>query len=876
MYEQPNIDQETCPVPVVRHGGLREVISPGESELIDASASINPLGPPAWLRQEVSRWLSAVCHYPDPDCRELVAAIAAANACSVDQVVVGNGSSELLAWLPHTAKQDRWVVPVPSYGEYRRAPALAGKRLIEVSLAPAPDFGVPWDRLTAALSEPSVVVLGHPNNPTGKLLDREEFHAVRARHPDCLFLVDEAFGDFVDDFLSVWDPAAGNLIVLRSLTKVFAIPGLRLGFAMATPALVEAWQRQIPPWSVNLLAQRVGSRALSDESYVRSSRQVTARWKASLAHQLRSLPMLEVHESSANWLLIRLLLGVPDASQVVERCLKLGVALRSCVDFPELGGDWLRISVRDDASNARIVEVLARVLGHAPCPPASERINVNGGARPKPRHAIMLQGCSSDAGKSILVTALCRCLAQDGYRVAPFKAQNMSNNSGVARDGGELGRAQVLQAEACGIEPDTRMNPVLLKPTSDRGAQVVVRGRAIGHRDALDYEAAKQHCLSEALRAFDELSAEYDVIVCEGAGSAGEMNLRHSDMVNMGFVSRRTMPVLLVGDIDRGGVYASFVGHMEVMSEADRSHVRGFIVNRFRGESRLLDAAHRWVEHQTGRPVLGVVPFLSELGLPDEDRLSLTSGPRSWGDPAAPLQIAAVSGPHVSNFTDLDALTSEPDLCVHLVERPEELGQPDVIVLLGTKNTHGDLAHFRRTGLVDTVLHAHAKGSEILGICGGLQMLGEWIEDEDGVESGNTRIRGLGLLPMTTRFAQEKTVRKVKGRDLPSGLAVEGYEIHHGTSELGALEPRLLDDSGAVLGAGLPKRRVWGTYLHGLFDADEFRWRFLDDLRQRRGLGPLGVPRRSSNLGPSLDALAKVFRDSVDLAAIYRLLGLES
>ncbi len=880
MHDLPATGHCSRTLPEVRHGGARQASCPcpGGTELIDASASINPLGPPDWLRQEVSRWLSAVRHYPDPDCRELVASITALSGCSVEQIVVGNGSSELLTWLPYVAAQSRWVVPVPSFGEYRRAPVLAGRALVEVPLSHARGFEVCWDQLENELTLPSVVMLGHPNNPTGTLLSAEGFENFRARHAECLFVVDEAFGDFVDDFSTVWNPAAENLVVVRSFTKILAIPGLRLGYAMTAPRLAERWRERLPPWSVNLLAQRVGIRALANGPLGSHCRERVGALKRSLANELRKLSLLEIHESCANWLLIHLLPGAPSSADVTRRCLQRGVALRNCDDFPELGGCWLRISVRDDEGNRRIVEALEEVMGSASPRDGSKRTSCQTGRRdPRDdrRRAIMLQGCSSDAGKSILATALCRCLRQDGHRVAPFKAQNMSNNSGVARDGGEIGRAQMLQAEACGVAPDTRMNPILLKPSSDRGAQVVVRGRSIGHYDALDFEATKRRCLTEALAAFDDLSTEYDVVVCEGAGSAGEMNLRAKDIVNMGFVSQRPMPVLLVGDIDRGGVYASFVGHMEVMSEADRSHVRGFLVNRFRGELSLLGDAHRWVQQHTGRPVLGVIPYLPGLALPDEDGLSLSSGPRRWGDPSAPLQIAAVAGPHVSNFTDLDALTGEEDVSVRLVERPEELGEVDAILLLGTKNTQSDLAHFRRTGLADALFRAHQRGTEIIGICGGLQMLGRWIEDGEGVEGSGSSVQGLGLLPITTSFAAEKTRRHIAGHQLESGLAVEGYEIHHGNTDLRALRPLLVDADGAVLGAGLPERRVWGTYLHGLFDANEFRRRFLDDLRERKGLRRIGVSRHSSSLEPGLDGLAQAFRESVDLTAIYRLIGLD-
>lgn len=854
-------------VPVVRHGGAQALGLPPGVEMLDASASINPLGFPSWLRSEISRCLSRVEAYPDPNYRELAQAIAARSGCSPSCVTVANGSSELLSWLPLVARRARWIVPVPSFGEYRRAPSLLGIEVVEVPLANR-ELCLDWAALEARLRAPCVVVLGHPNNPSGKVLDVDAFRRLRTGHPECLFVVDEAFADFVEGFESVWDPTAPNLLVLRSMTKILAIPGLRLGYALSSEPLSARLREHLPPWSVNVLAQCVGLRALTDPELVATTRRQTARLRAALATELRAIPGLEVRESRANWLLVGLSDALPTSDEVVQRCRQLGVALRCCADFPGLGSRWLRISVRNDSDNRRVAESLRSALGVAVPTPAPVAGN------PRQRRAIMLQGCSSDAGKSILVTALCRCLVQDGYRVAPFKAQNMSNNSGVTADGGEIGRAQVLQAQACRLKPDTRMNPVLLKPNSDRGAQVVLRGRSIGHRDALEYHATKRRCLDEALRAYDELKSEFDVVVCEGAGSAGEMNLRSADIVNMGFVTERPMPVLLVGDIDRGGVYASFVGHLEVMSEADRAHVRGFLVNRFRGVKSLLGDAHLSVEAHTGRKVLGVVPYLPDLGLPDEDRLSLTSGAKRWGDAAAAISVAAVAGPHVSNFTDLDALTCESDVSVRLVETPDELGQPDLVLLLGSKNTIADYRHFQRIGMLDALLAAHRARAWLVGICGGLQMLGVSMHDGDGVESQLQSAEGLGLLPIHTRFAAEKIVRQVQGRHLQSKSALFGYEIHHGTSELSPLEPWLEACDGTLLGGSLSSRRVFGTYLHGLFDADEFRRHFLDDIREAKGLARLGRPTRAFSLEPSLDRLAQVFREAVDLPAIYRMMGL--
>jgi cobyric acid synthase CobQ len=651
--------------------------------------------------------------------------------------------------------------------------------------------------------------------------------------------------------------------VLRSLTKSWAVPGLRLGYALASSELAEALRTQQAPWSVNVLAQGVGARLFEDTEFLPRLREQLPKLKQQLLDGLRRLPSCRVIDTAANWVLLQLTEPGLTATDVAKAARAHGVLLRVLEDFPNLEGEWLRISLRNAQETDRLLDTLGHVLDH----PRSRPII-------KSPRAIMLQGTTSDAGKSLLVTALCRCLAEDGYRVAPFKAQNMSNNSGIAIDGGEMGRAQVVQAQACGLLPDTRMNPVLLKPTSDRGAQLVIRGFAEGHRDVMGYLATKRRCLEAALTSYDELGRDFDVIVCEGAGSAGEMNLRKNDIVNMGFVEHRNMPVLLVGDIDRGGAYASFVGHLEVLSEADRRFVRGFLINRFRGDERLLTDAHTWVQRHTGRPVLGVVPYLKDLTLPDEDRLSLESGQKRFGESSAPIHVAVIALPHVSNATDIDPLTFERDVHLYIVERPEELGDPDVILVLGTKNTMGDLAHLRRIGLDRALLSAHARGAEVIGICGGLQMLGEHIDDPDGIEGLERSVPGLGLLPLRTEFHGPKTLRRCSGKHLPSQTAIQGYEIHHGLTDFSSVTPLFVADDGAVLGGGLPDRRVYGTYVHGLFDSDEFRREFLDAIRERKHLPRLGESRSAYSLEPTFTRLAEVFRKHVDYGAILRLMGL--
>ncbi|MGC4070244.1 MAG: aminotransferase class I/II-fold pyridoxal phosphate-dependent enzyme [Polyangiaceae bacterium] len=467
----------------VTHGGTPPREDCEFSSVVDASASISPFGPPSWLRQEIERNVSQLVHYPERSSLSLRRIIATREACSEDQVVVGNGSSELLGLLPLVVEATRWIIPVPSYGEYRRSAALCGKDVELFPLGAAPGFALDWSALAARLSQPSVVLLGHPNNPSGTLLDVEAFESLRRAHPETLFVVDEAYADFCPGFRSVWNPRARNLVVLRSLTKSWSIPGLRLGHALASTAIATALREQQSPWSVGVLAQRVGARIFEDTEFLSRMREQLPALKQQLLDGLARLPSCRVVDTAANWVLLQLTEPKLLARDVARAAQAHDVWLRCLDDFPNLDGEWLRIALRDASQTERLLDVLGHILGHP-------RVR----SKTKTPAAIMLQGTTSDAGKSLLVTALCRCLAEDGYRVAPFKAQNMSNNSGIAVDGGEMGRAQVVQAQACGLTPDTRMNPVLLKPTSDRGAQLVIRGFAEGHRDVMGYLATKRRC----------------------------------------------------------------------------------------------------------------------------------------------------------------------------------------------------------------------------------------------------------------------------------------------------------------------------------------------------------------------------------------------
>ncbi len=428
---------------------------------------------------------------------------------------------------------------------------------------------------------------------------------------------------------------------------------------------------------------------------------------------------------------------------------------------------------------------------------------------------LMVQGTTSDAGKSTLVTGLCRALVRRGLRVAPFKPQNMALNSAVTADGGEIGRAQAVQARACGLEPRVDMNPILLKPTSVTGSQVIVHGRAVADMDARAYHAAKPRFLPVALESYRRLEAEFDLVLVEGAGSPAEINLRDNDLANMGFARAADLPVILVGDIERGGVFAQLHGTLALLEADDRARVRGLVVNRFRGDPALLEPGLRWLEARDGVPVLGVLPFLPDLHLEAEDSLALER-PQGRG---AGLSVVVPRLPRLANHTDLDPLRLHPRVDLTLAEPGRPLPPADLVILPGSKNVRADLAFLRTQGW-DRDLARHLRhGGRVLGICGGLQMLGRRIDDPLGVEGPPGSAEGLGWLDLETTLARDKTLRRVAGHlCLPGEAPLRGYEIHAGVSRGVALaQPAAILD-GRPDGARSPDGQILATYCHGLFD----------------------------------------------------------
>lgn len=503
----------------------------------------------------------------------------------------------------------------------------------------------------------------------------------------------------------------------------------------------------------------------------------------------------------------------------------------------------------------------------------------------------MIQGTGSGAGKSLIAAALCRIFSDEGMRVAPFKAQNMALNSYITREGGEIGRAQALQAAAARVVATADMNPVLLKASGEAGSQVVIQGRAVRLMKAHEYYAYKQEAWKAVEDSFSRLSQNHDLIVMEGAGSPAEINLMKVDIVNMAAAKMAKAPVLLVGDIDKGGVFASLYGTVKLLGK-DAGHIKGFIINKFRGDMDILAPGLDMILQKTGKPVIGVLPYAVDLGLPEEDGLALTEK-RMTGRLGA-IRIVVVRLKYIANFTDFDPLSLEPDVELIYSRNPADIENADLLIVPGTKNTVQDLLFLKESGIDQSIISAYAKGITIAGLCGGYQMLGRSISDPHGVESRHKDVDGLGLLNIKTTFEADKITCQVEAeireeawkgsRSLDPGQSLHGYEIHMGrsTGEIGLFSiKRLSSQQSPVTDCQLPllegshNGNCWGTYLHGIFENNSFRRCMLDQIRKKKGLEPLGIfIDYGRDQDRALDRLADLVKKNVDMQFIKRTLGL--
>lgn len=832
---------------MICHGGnpklFAERIGCNPMDLLDFSVNLHPDGMPDGLQNACFSALHELDAYPEPHCEMLSGLAAKKWNRSADEFLFGNGSSELLDLIPRMFPGCGALIVTPGYLEYAESCRRAGMSIREFPLTEESDFHLDPETLSGAAKSGELVILGNPCNPTGGTVPAEILWQTVKQRPDVSFLVDEAFADFSGETLLTFPPLP-NLLILRSMTKFYAMPGLRVGYVCAAPVRIEALKEMQTVWSVGTVAVRAAQFLLTETV---PGRDEVASLRQDLVRGLK-LAGLKVYPSRANYLLCR------SEKPLFADLLTQRILVRDCSNYPGLDEHFIRVAVRRAADN----EVLLAALNRSDSPAVLTR-------RKKP--ALMLQGTCSHAGKSVLAAAFCRILLQDGYAVAPFKAQNMALNSFVTLSGGEIGRAQAVQAEACRIDPDVRMNPILLKPNSDLGSQVILLGQSIGNYKVRDYFRKKQDLWHEVTCAYDSLSAEYDCMVLEGAGSPGEINLKSTDLVNMRMALYAQSPVMLTGDIDRGGVYASFLGTFTTLEPKERDLLYGFLVNKFRGDPTLLEDAHSYLTRMTGKSVLGVIDYQPHLDLPEEDSVGFGFASAGKKDSQC-LEIAVIHLGHIANFTDLAPLEQEPDVHLQIVREPGELHQPDLILIPGSKSVADDIAQLHRSGLWEKMQQMDCA---FFGICGGLQILGECLLDPEGIESPQTRVDCLGLLPLETVMRQKKTLRQTRverNRD----EWISGYEIHHGETRI--LQPAVsvhLAGDGRVIGC--ETQRCFATYLHGIFDDDSFRRRFLNSMRVKKGW-PEIFPKTEYGMEPALNRLADHVRSRVDLKQLYRRMGL--
>ncbi|TMV44718.1 cobyric acid synthase [Paenibacillus mesophilus] len=887
------------------HGGdlttAEAVFGKPSGQFLDFSSNMNPFGPPACVGTLLADRWRELARYPDPAVRGLRRAIAEKYRIPEESVLVGNGAAELIDLSVRALKPRSVGLARPSFSEYEEAVLKIGGRIVDIPLSEADGFALGEEGVRNAAEQADLLILGHPNNPTGRLADPDVL--MRLVRDDVPLILDEAFVDFVpdEDSASLIRMAAEKkrLRVIRSMTKFYAIPGIRLGFMVAHPDEIRRLAELQVPWSVNAIAQWVGEAVLADADYAGRTRRWLSEERPWLNEKLRELG-LHVFPSDVNFLLVRIpdSFGI-DVKQLQRRMGESGVLIRDASLFPGLDSSYFRIAVHLRDDNAILIDQLKQALkgereeiSAAAAVEAEQATTDNAAGKPEAGPALaptlMFQGTSSDAGKSILTTALCRILLQDGRKVAPFKSQNMSLNSYVTPDGKEIGRAQGMQADACRVPATTDMNPILLKPKKDMVSQVVVHGKPLRDYDARTYRekylGEAEHIVKEAL---GRLRSRYEVVVIEGAGSPAEVNLKDRDIVNMRLAGWADAPVLLIADIDRGGVFASLVGTLDILTPEERARVKGFVINKFRGDVSLLQPGLDWLERRTGKPVVGVIPYLPDLGLEDEDSASLDAKRATGVKRKGQVDIAVLRLPRLSNFTDFDPLFEEPDVHVRYVSTVSEWGDPDAVIIPGSKNTVDDLKFLRATAL-ETCIKRHVEaGGRMLGICAGYQMMGTRLLDPDRIESDTEELPGIGLFPAVTTFTPDKRTERVTGTvELPDNgrLPVEGYEIHMGrTAFLGPVrQPFSIrihdapDTAGSYHadGAMSENGKLWGTYMHGILHNDELRRYWINEIRADKGWSPFaGELKFMSRREAAFDRLADHVRQHLDMNRIYEMIN---
>ena len=876
-------------------------ISP--KNIIDFSVNIRPDGMPEFIKATLINALNTLHCYPSPEANELKDLASQYYQLKPQNFVFANGSNELFYALAQALKTTYTQATIiePAFSEYQKALEKNGYTIqhINAELPPILSHNSLDEQTLFSLDienqqkivlqklieqiliiqDNSLIFIANPANPSGSFFPQEELLSLINEKKNCLFIIDEAFIEYTKA-KSLLYALPQNAIIIRSVTKFYALAGLRLGYLACNEELANKIQKELPCWNVNNFAIQVAKKLFTHNEIIQNDLEkhqtLNILRKKDLYTKLLEIKGLTLYASWSNYILF----SVNKENLWQELLEKHSITIRDCANYYGLEKNFYRVAVRFEEDHTKLCQALKHILTN------DEPIF------PQKKPALMLLGTSSNAGKSILTAAFCRIFTQDGYKVRPFKAQNMSLNSGVTALGDEMGRAQIVQAIACKTDPDARMNPILLKPQTDMGSQIIVLGKPIGTANAREYYKKKNELWKYVTKAYDELSNESDIMLLEGAGSPAEINLKENDIVNIKMAQYANASTLLVGDIDRGGIYASFLGTWQTLTYMEEKQITGFLVNRFRGDSSLLTPAHEYMQNVTGKPVLGVIPYIWNLNLPEEDMAgSIWANKiqeinyKKDNEPNRKLDIAIIMLGKISNHTDFEPLALEEECIVRAVRNTQDFGDPDLVILPGSKSVVEDLKHIKENGLAQKIVEFAQNNGFILGICGGLQMLGKEILDPHHIETNIEKTEGLGLLALSSIFNKEKCLTTVENIQSPLSSTIYGYEIHHGetTEETRIKQERsektinqnfdaYFHDKEKVY--GYAKNRIWATYIHGLFDNDSFRHEYLNYIRENLGLNKMTkyIP---YNIEKSLDNLANIVRNNVDMQTIYKSLGLK-
>ncbi len=894
------------------HGGQKKKILEAfgiienKHDILDFSSNINHLGPPAGLLPILQKEISQIREYPLPT-SELIDIIAHHHKCNREEIIIGNGSIDLIFQLTrlvrladhfssrHSVSEQTVICADLDFYGYREAAQAAHLNVKAIPLHHSGDWDLPkLQHYLMQQQDPDdtlnehfikfLVFLGHPHNPSGRLLsmNERELRKLCKNYETTLFIIDESFIDFAMSRKSFIDlsPIPENLVILRSLTKFYSIAGLRLGYLRAHHSLTNELRKQIPPWSINYLAEQA-ARYIFDNYEKQEARLERYRWRRKHYHwrrfiyqTLANAEIESIAKSQTNFLLIHW----KNARKLFEKLLiHHQILIRIYDDQPDI----FRIGLKSAQENAKLLSHLVAIKnnGHP-----IRKYQVNFQAK-KRTPAFMVAGTSSDVGKSILLAALGRIFKEEGIRVAPFKAQNMSLESMITNEGLEMARMQAIQAQACRIDPDVRMNPILLKPTLDKnrqGSHVIVCGQSTGFYPILEYQKLKSKLFLTVKKQYQSLATDHEVILLEGAGSIAEINLKKNDLVNLRMAKYAEAKVLVIGDIERGGVFTSFAGTMAVLEHWERSLIYGFIINKFRGNPSLLNDAKEIVWQTCGRSLLGIIPFLNNLNLPAEDSLSLDyhvkknriDQKRMTKRNHRKIHIAVIRLDHIAQFSDFDALQIEPDVKLSFLNIQEIQNAEDLAVIFipGSRNTQSDLKTMGSHGVKEYLARQIKKNKcTIWGICGGYQMMGRSIIDQEKIE-GEREIEGFGWLDFTTTFHQRKILTKKKVYHSATKSQLSVYEIHHGQSSSPKNAQPIIFEQKMNSKTGLIFRHqnlpIYGGYLHGVFDNDQFRHYFLNHIRTNLGWSSI-IQRPKYSIENKLTELADAVRHHINLKKIF-------